>query len=265
MTEERHERGVELIRDAFKAARESGLEDWQTMTTAVLKNRLLDLTSRGFSEAEWGARDFKEFVDQFDDVLTPVPGTHPLEVRLLQELPVAAVPGSFDLGARRYIRSDLWDAVLDYSSGRKYYWDGEGAVPLEGDDSANKKLLPTLEEAEFEGWRMEFATARAGEDTGSSLRVRDWLSREEPLAELPKSLRVPWLVELKGRVFQRLSAWFEAEGIDAPKDLVVQKESRRQGDVEILRNQVIATVRGMSRAELESLMLPATSLWRSRS
>ena len=39
------------------------------MTIAVLKNRLLDLTAREFTEARYGATSFKDFVSHYPDIL----------------------------------------------------------------------------------------------------------------------------------------------------------------------------------------------------
>lgn len=257
-----------MIQSAFNLARESGSLDWQTMTTAVLKNRLLDLTDRGFKEADWGAGSFRDFVAQFDDVVVPIPGTHPQEVRLLGDLAAssdsASGDESLDLGPGRNIRSDLWDAILDYSSGRKYWWNGERVVSDEEDAAPQGELLPTLSEEEFKAWRQEFVQVQSRENSEYASFLYGWLERAEPLAQLPTGLRIPWVVELKRRVLTHLEEWFEAKDLPLPPDLVTHSRPKKRTDTDLLRDQVLAVVRSMSREELESLMLPASALLRAR-
>lgn len=268
MTTKTHEQGAQLIQRAFILARESGSAGWQTMTTAVLKNRLLDLTDREFKETDWGARNFREFVALFSDVIEAVPGAHPSEVRLLGDLPLPpdAPSGNkpLDLGARRNIRSDLWNAILDYSSGKKYWWDGERAVSGAGDAAIPGKPLPTLDEEEFKTWRQEFVQEQSTENSEHASFLYGWLERAEPLAQLPASLRIPWVIELKRRVLARLEEWFEQEDIPLPPDLVTDSWPKKRTDTDLLRGQILAAVSSMSRGELESLMFPATVLLRSR-
>jgi hypothetical protein len=257
-----------LIRSAFGLARESGSADWQTMTTAVLKNRLLDLTDREFKEADWGAKTFRDFVALFSDVIEEVPGVHPSEVRLLGDLPLPPDAGSgdepLDLGARRNIRSDLWNAILDFNSGKKYWWDGERAVSDEEDAAPRGKLLPTLDVDEFKAWRQEFVQEQSTENSELASFLYSWLERADPLALLPRSLRIPWIIELKRRVLMRLEEWFKAEGIPLPTDAVTDNRPKKRTDTDALRDRVLAAVNAMSREELESLMLPATLLLRPR-
>jgi hypothetical protein len=52
----------ELIQAAFEQARIAGKKDWQHMTVAVLKNRLLSLTGGTFKEEQFGARTVADFV-----------------------------------------------------------------------------------------------------------------------------------------------------------------------------------------------------------
>lgn len=243
------------------------------MKTAVLKNRLLDLTERGFNESDWGADSFREFVERFDDVVAIVPEERPLAVRLLvddrSEVATEGDAGTRppDPGPRFRIRKDLWDAVLDYSSGTRYAWDGRRAVALdEGASAERTDLLPTLPEEEFQIWRSEFVRAQSSENSTAASFLYVWLEKEQALQMLPSPLRVAWVVELKRRVIERLQAWFRAKGIETPSDLLTDAAPVRgdRGDVEALRELVLAAVRRMNRAELESLRLPATVLLRSK-
>lgn len=267
MTTELHERGARLIQEAFTLARDAGAPGWETMTTAVLKNRMLDLTDRTFKEADWGAASFRDFVLQFDDVLEDVSGSWPPEVRLRQGValpPLQPADPGMDVGANRFIRRDLWKAALDYSSGNRYYWDGQRAVPSEGEVTSEAKVLPTVTEEELKVWRVEFVQEQSTENTERASLLYGWLERTEPLSQLPTSLRVPWVIELKSRVLTRLKDWFDAEGIPVPADIVTRGEGRRESDIDALREGVLAAVRSMSRSELEALQLPATVLLRHR-
>lgn len=244
------------------------------MKTAVLKNRLLDLTNRQFKESDWGADSFRGFVERFDDVVAIVPGEHPLAVRLLARDcsgPLVAegetAAQAPDPGPRFRIRRDLWEAILDHSSGTRYVWDGQRAVPVsDGGLAEEANLLPTLSEEEYQSWRSEFVRARSSENSSAASFLYVWLEKEQPLGMLPSPLRVAWIIELKQRVIERLQAWFKERGIDPPSDLLTDEAPTQDEkvDVEALRELVLATVRGMSRAELESLRLPARVLMRRR-
>jgi len=265
---ESHDRGVELIRAAFERARQSGNSEWRSMTAAVLKNRLLDLTERTFDESSWGAETFTGFLAQFGDVVALDLGSHPPEVSLLGE--DATSPSSVrrplpELGPRRRIRADLWDSVLDYS-GVRYAWDGQRAAPVnEGFAVSSTDLLPSLTREEFKQWRTEFVQRQCEGNPALGPRLNDWLEREQPLAALPAPLRISWVVELKRRVLKRLDSWFEGRGEPLPPGAIVGDESSSPGpeaDESALRERVLDAVRTMSRDELEALQLPATILLR---
>ena len=59
----------ELIRLAFDKAKGSGRPNWYQMDVGVLKNRILNLTNRGFRESDYGCTTFMEFVRSHSDVL----------------------------------------------------------------------------------------------------------------------------------------------------------------------------------------------------
>lgn len=265
---ESHERGAELIRAAFERARQSGNPTWQSMTVAVLKNRLLDLTARDFDESSWEAESFRDFLAQFGDVIELDTATHPPHVRLLAEAADTrpAEPSRRplpDLGPHRRIRRDLWEAILDYSDTR-YAWDGQRAVPLKEDASAEGvKLLPSLTREEFKTWRKEFVQRQCEKNSAVGPRLYDWLEREQPLTALPQALRISWVVELKRRVLERLDTWFEGNGEPLPPDAIVGDEpplSSPAVGTSVLRERILAAVQKMSQDELEALQLPARVL-----
>lgn len=59
----------DLLVAAFESARATGKRDWNTMTAAVLKNRVLQLTSRSFDEAALGFKNFTDLLDAMPDVV----------------------------------------------------------------------------------------------------------------------------------------------------------------------------------------------------
>ena len=232
------------------------------MTPAVLKNRLLDATDRTFDESDWNASSFAEFLKQFDDVVIPVPDSRPHQLRLVQGGSSSASEIR-DIGSRRRIRPDLWDAILDYSSDLRYFWDGTRAVKVAPAEVSAGVELPTLDKGEFSEWRREFVRRESANHPGAAAHLASWLEKDQPLVALPRPLRTSWVIELKMRVLGRLEEWFQAKEIAPPDDLVYDDElAERPNDPDPLRERVLSAVRVMSREELEALQLPATVLMR---
>ena len=103
----------DLIRQAFRQARDSGKGDWRRMTTAGLKSRILTLTNRRFEESAYGAASFAEFLSKYADIIA-VDRTysHPI-VELNEEgSPALESPETGSPSGRGRIRSDLWRATL---------------------------------------------------------------------------------------------------------------------------------------------------------
>ena len=274
-----HDEGARLIVQAFERARAAGHENWERMTTAVLKNRLLDLTDRSFAESTWGASTFREFLDQFSDVVELDPGARPATVRLVgeagdhDESPIR--PGVHAVGRDRQVRPDLWRAVLDYSSGRTYGWDQEGEVVKPFDDSEVQpgiKKLPGISKELLYNWRGEFAAdaEKAGASPMTLAAIQRWRADGLPDRSLPGSIRRRWNGELKRHVVALLEEWFSTEGLTPPPNLISTDAPRRSqrpadDDLDALRRLVVRCVQGMTRAELEELRLPPAALLRSRS
>src|SRR5262245_29507279 len=109
-----------LVRRAFDRARSSGKEDWHRMTVPVLKNRLLLVTEGTFRESDFGAVSFRDFLKRLPGGVVPLDESqNPAVVQLVtDEIPHRGEHRPFF----PRIRPDLWRAVLDYSSGRRYSW-----------------------------------------------------------------------------------------------------------------------------------------------
>jgi hypothetical protein len=278
---ERHDRieeGEGLIRAAFEQARRSGRPEWQRMSLAVLKNRILDLTRREFDERDWGAENIREFASLFPAVANLDLATKPASVTLLGDLPGQVVESELPLpvpGTRAEwrIRKDLWDAILDGRSGSVYVWDNERAVPVPPDawsDDDPRPRLPTVGRDEMLGWRSAFRDNEAASATDPSVReaLDHWLQSWLTAAALPHRIRIRWIIELKRRVRERLEAWFDERGIHRPRDYieVANKASPAEAsETERLRDLVVRCVRAMTREELDELRLPPSVLLRVRS
>jgi hypothetical protein len=229
------------------------------MTTGVLKNRLLQLTSRKFSEGQFGASTFGELLLMIPDVVELDAAHKPPLVSLRMEggAPSAA-KAEVDTGR---VRPDLWYAILDYSSDDVYIWNGAQAVPV-ADPEAGALVMPTISENEMTLWRREFAE-KSGE------HLADWVEHGLGTYALPPHLRRTWSVTVKQKVIAILAAWFQQHDIPAPVDLLTQSptspSNRAVNEGEDLRRFVQRCIALMTIGELRSLQIPATVALRARS
>ena len=147
----------ELIRLAFEAAKKSGRPNWYRMDVGVLKNRMLNVTSGGFRESDYGCTAFMEFVRGHSDILELDEKRRPPSVTLrgAHEAPeLASEP------VRKHVRPDLWLAVMDFSGGRRYVWDDhEGIAKPASDSAVGGPAMPTITVEQFTEWK------RASEQT----------------------------------------------------------------------------------------------------
>ncbi len=256
--------GDNLVRKAFEMARSSGKGDWQRMTVPVLKNRILVVSGGSFREAEFGATSFRDFLALLSPGLITIDDS---------QSPSAVVLCG-DSSDRQFIsqhpkvRSDLWRAVIDYSSGKGYIWDPTAKRAKPAIEQESGTLLPTLTAKEFGEWRVAFATEHAPSITGDgSARLSRWSTESLPTNFLPAHLRPLWNAELKRRVQERLVAWFAQNNIESPTDIVsmgdgLTVEADRGNE---LRRFVIDCVRVMTQEELETLLIPSRAAMRARS
>jgi hypothetical protein len=257
---------------AFAAARRRGRQDWQKMTVAVLKNRILDVDPE-FREEDWGARTMVDFAGEFADLVTLDRAPKPPIVQLrdshvsqvLDEVPSSAAPSAPGPSGDWRIRPDLWQAVTDYRSGCRYIWDGSTAVAISAhaDPDDQDLQLPSVDRDELRGWRAEFIAEQGGSELSTALA--NWVEMKLPGSALPGRLRVRWLIFRKRRIRDLLAKWFDEHGIEPPGDLVETARRHDGGshaETEQLRALVVRSVNGMTRAELEALQLPSTALLR---
>jgi hypothetical protein len=249
-----------LMIDAFERTRSTGRKNRNEMTVPVLKNRLLDLTQRQFSETSYGADSMSELVGLLPELLELDNSRKPPRVRL-REGWVRSTPVPH---TRYQIRRDLWNAVVDFGRGEPYVWSGALAVPARESKSAGElKVLPTLTREEEMGWRADFLASVAGQSNDSDrVRVDVWLDRQLSTKVLPGEMQGPWSDYLKARVLDRLRQWFRTNEIREPPDLLStaapRTEDRSDGSVlDELRALVIRYVQSMTMDELSELRLPA--------
>ncbi|HXO21452.1 MAG TPA: hypothetical protein VOA87_16180 [Thermoanaerobaculia bacterium] len=251
----------QLIQAAFEVARGSGKLDWHRMTLPVLKNRLLTLTDRTFRETEFGVGTFRDFVRLAAGTVRLDESVYPAEAVLLA--------GEAHTATRVQVRSDLWRAVMDYSSGAKFVWDAtEGAarVALLSDDDS-LPVIPTISEEELGALRKSFADRYAPTMTPSlGERLRTWQAKGLPSKFIPRGLLKDWNQTLKSHVSERLHSWFEASDIPEPADLLrpiaVAKSRAGEPGLNDLRSLVIDCVNAMSEEELMELKLPPAAVLR---
>jgi hypothetical protein len=261
-------RARDLIIKAFEAARRGGRPDWQTMTVAVLKNRLLNVSDRSFREKDYGARTVGEFVRRYPDLLLLDDSSQPAKVRLRTTNIRSSTPGAVE---QSRIRPDLWSAIVDYQSGFTYVWDGLIAQPMDASAARGAKearVLPTLDRDELDAWRSEFlsnAQDLIGADHDATEQARRWARDRLGTRYLPASLRTPWNHELKRRVVDRLTSWFAREGLSAPADLLRARPVGRTQYVgaDTLRQLVLRCVHVMTEDELRQLSLPPSAVLRA--
>ncbi|MEO6194690.1 MAG: hypothetical protein ABIS20_16890 [Thermoanaerobaculia bacterium] len=260
-----HKEAERLVLQAFEAARLAGKKDWRRMTTAVLKNRLLQITEGSFAEFNYGAKNFREFVQLASNILRVDESTIPNSLELLSE--DQSIPQERSAPAAERIRPDLWTSVMDYSSGRKFVWDERQhrAQAVSSDDHSQGPLMPTINSEIVDGWREEFAQRYVGKlDEGTWQHLTTWKEKALPSKGLPSALVSAWNRELKTKVSDILSVWFKEHGLETPAGMVEHSEARRDEYLESLRKLVLECVAVMNQRELIELKLPPSAILRIR-
>ena len=257
----------QLIAEAFEQARLSGKQDWNKMTTAVLKNRLLDLTGRAFDEAAYGATSFMDFVLRNKETLAVDRSTVPPLVEL-RNAASSRQPSdeAVDVKAPHRIRPDLWKAAIDYSSGRRYVWDiaGRRAVPSTG--RHGELIISTVTEDLQRSWRQQFiADVKATLSEEETDQIDRWLQQHLGVSHLPVRLMSKWTSSFRDRVREHLLQWFVESNLQPPEDQISTEggPSSSSTETDALRDLVLAVVRKMTRDELSRLTLPPGAVLRA--
>ena len=254
----------QLIEQAFEQARRSGKPDWWLMAIPVLKNRMLQITGRKFREADYGAKSFREFLRNIADLIevheTPLPGHVALRSAATAEL-----PSNEPQPPQPDIRPDLWEAVLDFSSGTRYIWDVAQGRARAAREDEQAPQLSTLTAEEFDGWRRDFAEQYRPADEPTLKQMEHWRDLRLPTLALPPACRGLWNKYLKDHVKQRLSKWFGDNQLGDVPNLPIPRRQAPDDELQRLRDFVIRCVQHMSKAEIEDLRLAPTSVFRALS
>lgn len=281
MNEEQRSVAKQLISNAFAAARSKGRSDWRRMTLAVLKNRLLQLSDKHFSEADYGFQSFAEFARQFPELISIDWSAKPPMVELVESfesltftLPIdkESTLSEESTGAR--IRSDLWQAVMNYSVGSKFIWDPVEQVARTTDDPNASPLLPTIDANTLAQWRADFSANSEPEikdDTQAIEKLRHWKERGLGTWALPSPLQGKWNNWLKSHVRRRLQQWFDEHRLPLPPDVLTRyspskaiNTERRDTSTKLLRQLILDCVEVMTIEELSELRLPPAVLLRAQ-
>jgi hypothetical protein len=251
-----------LVVEAFSQARNDGKPDWDRMTIAVLKNRLLQITDRKFKEQEYGARRFIDLIKSLPELVTVDESAAPPIVELLNKPAPPAREGR--------LRRDLWQAVMDYSSGTQYVWDPSGeARPRTPDDLEDLPSIPTISSDEMKDLRREFAKEALANPANEAVadRVREWAEKGYKTGYLPQHLRGAWNQRVTDAALGRIRQWFRDRGITEPDKLVLEP-SHEAGEsavesTDALRSFILRAVEGMTPGELRRIELPASAAMRA--
>ena len=248
----------ELIRLAFDKARDSGRPKWYRMDVGVLKNRILNVTNRGFRESDYGFTTFMEFVRKHSDILELDETQWPPAVTLKgvhEESELASEP------TRRHVRPDLWRAVMDFSGGARYVWDNaKGVAKLASECTAGGPAMPTITVEQFTAWKKAFADSVDNAEQDD--RFKDWVGNLRPAIFLAAHIRNRWYDHLKKEVENHLRVWFEEQKLPLPADLLETQEAAVRSPEDELRRRLIACVRSMTKEELERVQIPSSALLR---
>ena len=256
-----------LIVQAFGQARAAGKPDWFRMTTAVLKNRLLNLTGNAFNEADYGAANFTVFLSERNDLVDIDRSRTPPLVKLREaHLGDIALGDTEPVSILQRVRSDLWRAVLDYSSGTEYVWDKTEGQARASQPADENPILPSVTRTVHQQWREEFLNTVGTSASITSEQEQQaiaWAQQQLPTSHLPVPLIPQWNRFLRDNVHQLLLNWFQESGLEPPSDLVtsvVERRTRRTPEAEALRRLVLRVVGEMTEHELASLNLPSRAV-----
>lgn len=111
--------------------------------------------------------------------------------------------------AQGLIRPDLWTAITDYRSGRRYVWDDHRGVARSANGRDPCPTIPTVSREEMSTWRTEFLSNNSsGLDKTKIEAANRWKRDGLPVTSLPAELQPRWRREITKKVRQRLREFF---------------------------------------------------------
>lgn len=230
----------ELVRQAFLLARAKRKPDWHRMSLAVLKNRLLDITDREFTESRYGATNFSEFVGKLSGLVTIDSTTYPPTIELIQDLAsgtteiIATSTDTAHVGGRpktiydgTRIRSDLWSAINDWKSGAVYVWDRKKQCAQKANDGElGDDVLPTMTKAEFDKLRADFVSETTiALNPPERSKLDAWKVHKMATTALPASVIPLWHTRLTRYVEARLQEWLEGDNESIEREFARYREN----------------------------------------
>ena len=258
---EQHSQLKGLVLDAFAIAAKDRQTEWHRMRGSVLKNRLLDLTNRRFDEADYGADRFGTLVELLDGLLVIDHSAKPFIVELCEPYrsEIDSAEQAHQSLSKGTIRSDLWNAIMDYSGVGEWVWDRSSGMAIPADEAVDGNagdLLPTLDRPTLQAWRIGFLEEHSpGLQGQEALEFEDWARKGLGTAALPMRLRGLWNARMREQVWERLLQFFQAHELEPPLDAFVSKRSREPADE--LRSFILRCIAIMSEQELRGLTIPA--------
>lgn len=234
------EQALELVEAAFSQAQHKQGLSHKPMALSALNNRLLQMTDRRFKPQDFGAKDLRAFIA----MLSPLFRLGGVAPRVVVErvAPPVNVDGGKRTGRRQAaslpridpkgnvpvmatdrvnapattlvaepgrIRKDLWQSIVDFTSGRAYVWDASVGIARVALPQDLAPRMPTLSSVELDEWRLTFLEAHRTSLQGAALvNVQRWQEQRLPTSYLPFDLQQAWNRELTLRVKQRLQEYF---------------------------------------------------------
>lgn len=245
------------------------------MRSAVLKNRLLQLTEREFDEARYGGGSMVAVALRVPGLLELV-SERPAVLKLTDpsvvsnDAPLTAekrqVASPFRWKDVR-LRPDLWHAVVASRSGTTYVWDvlTEQAREQTLLDGQSQFVLPSIGPEELAKLRAQFSAERV-QDPQMKDRIAGWL--DDFATPIPKRIRREWAEYLKSVAVTRVQEWFQMRGIQPPADLLQFASTAdlpATSDVvrtRTLKSSLLRAIQMMTEEELRQVLVPASVLMR---
>jgi hypothetical protein len=235
---------LQLVEEAFTQARRRDRRPVQSMTLGVLYRGLKKITGNQFDPSDYGANSLRALLQGLAPEVI-VRGEHKhvvVELRgaarradqnssaATETLPpppsiYGSPSGPLGMDSGR-IRKDLWIALIDYASGRRYVWDEAQGIAREATSHDTQQTIPTLTPDELREWRTEFLDANlASLTTSDRVLAKRWRDEGLPTLSLPLALQQHWNRELTRRVRQRLNSFFGSKLKTAQNEILSDKSA----------------------------------------
>jgi len=233
------------------------------MTSAVLKNRLLQISGGSFREAEWGYKSFADLLANAD--LSAVAEidrtTSPTTIRLLSDQ-VGQVGEPDALGPNQVIRRDIWSAIFDQEAETTWYWDRRNQRPTTSAEDESAPRLPRVDAVMLRTWRAQFVQTLP-QAAAESLTILSWMDDGKVGDNFPISVRHAWFAFLKKVVLDLLKSWLADNDLSSETPLIEPRKGGRLDGHSDLRRFILSVVEHMTESELVDLKIPPLAAMRA--